>query len=429
MKKLVTAFLMLALSLSLGACSELKDIDLPPLPTVTPESDSTPQEPAAQATEAPAEEAGEAQVIVTMQRNEQHAYDPENGSQLILSFSYDTPTVYIEDNEEAAAKINERIAMMDEAYYTGNDFGDGAGTGYNNMLTMAEDNYNYVVSAGIEGAMLEMVSSRTVSIERIDPQVLTLLYNDYMFTGGAHGSYGSDGYCYDVSTGELLSLDDLSADAEGLRSFLVDYMVQAVENDEDLAARIDLMGLSPEGTSYADVLTPLLRQGSWYFTNEGMVIFSDLYEISSYAAGPVAFAIPYDELKDHIDEKWLPKAVDGTGSLRVLSAEEMVDGSTKIIDKLVADEAGQQLYLIADGSVYNVRISKGDYSQSFYETAQLWACSSMENCAIQLVAVIPDGLPDLEISYDDAGGKHILYLTHSGEDGSVILTETVEAVG
>lgn len=429
MKKLVTAFLMLALSLSLGACSELKDIDLPPLPTVTPESDSTPQEPAVQATEAPAEETGEAQVIVTMQRNEQHAYDPENGSQLILSFSYDTPTVYIEDNEEAAAKINERIAMMDETYYTGNDFGDGAGTGYNNMLTMAEDNYNYVVSAGIEGAMLEMVSSRTVSIERIDPQVLTLLYNDYMFTGGAHGSYGSDGYCYDVSTGELLSLDDLSADAEGLRSFLVDYMVQAVENDEDLAARIDLMGLSPEGTSYADVLTPLLRQGSWYFTNEGMVIFSDLYEISSYAAGPVAFAIPYDELKDHIDEKWLPKAADGTGSLRVLSAEEMVDGSTKIIDKLVADEDGQQLYLIADGSVYNVRISKGDYSQSFYETAQLWACSSMENCAIQLVAVIPDGLPDLEISYDDAGGKHILYLTHSGEDGSVILTETVEAVG
>lgn len=429
MKKLVTAFLMLALSLSLGACSELKDIDLPPLPTVTPESDSTPQEPAAQATEAPAEEAGEAQVIVTMQRNEQHAYDPENGSQLILSFSYDTPTVYIEDNEEAAAKINERIAMMDEAYYTGNDFGDGAGTGYNNMLTMAEDNYNYVVSAGIEGAMLEMVSSRTVSVERIDSQVLTLLYNDYMFTGGTHGSYGSDGYCYDVSTGELLSLDDLSADAEGLRSFLVDYMVQAVENDEDLAARIDMMGLPPEGTSYADVLTPLLRQGSWYFTNEGMTIFSDLYEISSYAAGPVAFAIPYDELKGHIDEKWLPKAVDGTGSLRVLSAEEMVDGSTKIIDKLVADEDGQQLYLIADGSVYNVRISKGDYSQSFYETAQLWACSSMENCAIQLVAVIPDGLPELEISYDGAGGKHILYLTHSGEDGSVILTETVEAVG
>lgn len=429
MKKLVTVFLTLALGLSLGACSELKDIDLPPLPTVTPENDSIPQETAVPATEAPAEEDDETQIIVTMQRSVQQAYDPENGSHLILSFSYDTPNIYIEGKEEAAAKINERIAMMEEAYYTGNDYGDGAGTGYNNMLTMAEDNYNYVVGAGIEGAMLELVSSRTVSIERIDSQVLTLLYNDYTFTGGAHGTHGSDGYCYDVSTGELLSLDDLSADVEGLRNFLVDYMVQAVENDEELAARIELMGLTLEETSYADVLTPLLRQGSWYFTNEGMVIFSDTYEISSYAEGPVAFAISYDELKDHIDEKWLPKAVDGTGSLHVLSAAEMVDGSTKIIDKLVADEDGQQFYLIADGSVYNVRISKGDYSQSFYETAQLWACNSMENCAIQLGAVIPDGLPDLEIRYDDAGGEHVLYLTHSGEDGSVILTETVEAVG
>jgi len=428
MKKQIATVLVLAMAATLGACSQIRDIDLPPLPTVTPKPAEVSEEPPAEATTQPETEQ-KGSVMVSIANTHKEAYDPQNGSQLILSFSYDTPSVYIEGNEEASAKINERIATMDEAYYTGNDYGDGAGTGYNNMLTMAEDNYNIVVSSGIEGAMLELVSSRTVSVERIDSQVLTLLYNDYMFTGGAHGNYGSDGYCFDTVTGEMLSLEGLSQDADGLKSFLTEYMVQAVESDEELAARIDLAELSVEGATYADLLSPLLRQGSWYFNREGMVIFSDLYEISSYASGPVSFTIPYEALKGHIDEKWLPITGNESGSMRVTDDAGMVDGSTQILDKLIVDEDGQQFYLIAEGAVCNVRIARGEYSNSFYETAQLWCCSRMEDCAIQLITVIPEGMPDLKISYDGANGQQVLYLTHSGEDGTVVLTDTVEPVG
>ena len=49
--------------------------------------------------------------------------------------------------------------------------------------------------------------------------MLTLLYNDYNDLGGAHGSYGYTGYSLDTQTGELLTLDKLSSDPEGLRSF------------------------------------------------------------------------------------------------------------------------------------------------------------------------------------------------------------------
>lgn len=79
--------------------------------------------------------------------------------------------------------------MLDETYVTGEDYGDGQGTGYNNMLTMAEDNYNYWMSTGDgEVYTLELVSDRSVTVERGDTQVLTLLYNDYSDLGGAHGS-------------------------------------------------------------------------------------------------------------------------------------------------------------------------------------------------------------------------------------------------
>jgi hypothetical protein len=90
---------------------------------------------------------------------------------------------------------------------------------------------------------------------------------------------------------------------------------------------------------------------------------------------------------------------------------------------------GEQLYLVADGSVRNVAVSSGHFADSFYGTGNLWYCSSLDSSALQLVASIPEGLPDLQVSYYDAEGQHLLYLTHSGEDGSVILSDSVEAVG
>ena len=423
MKRILALLMMAVFTFGLCGCEKISSIELPPLPTVTPEaaepSASPSAEPAAQT-----ETESAHGLIVSIKRTTRQAYDPQDGSKLILTFSYDTPTVYIEGGEAAAAAINEQTALMEDAFYTGN----GYGTGYNDMLTMAEDNYNYVVNAGIEGGILELVNSRTVSVERMDDRVLTLLYNDYSFTGGAHGFYGDTGCSFDVETGRLLSLEDLSGDYDALAAFLTDYMVNTVENDPELAQRIDL-GLFEEGTGYAEILAPLLRQGAWYFDGQGLVIFSSLYEISSYAAGPIVFSIPYAQLQGHVDDRWLPGEIQGSGSLELAAGGEMLPDNTPIIDKLDVGAEGESLYLIARGSVKNLRIAKGEYVNSFYVTENLWNCAGMENCALQLQCLIPEGMPNLRVSFDDAQGSHSYYLSHSGLDGSVILTDTVEAVG
>lgn len=424
MKRILALLLMAVLTFSLCGCEKISSIELPPLPTVTPEASPAQPEATSAEPEVQTETGSTHGLIVSVRRTSKQAYDPQDGSKLILTFSYDTPTVYIEGGETAASAINEQTALLEETYYSGN----GYGTGYNDMLTMAEDNYNYIVSAGIEGGMFELVSSRTVSVERMDDQVLTLLYNDYSFTGGAHGNYGDTGYNFKVSDGSLLRLEDLSGDYEALASFLVDYMVNTVENDQELAQRIDL-GLVEEGTSYAELLAPLLRQGSWYFDSQGLVIFSNLYEISSYAAGPIFFHIPYAQLEGHVDNQWMPAETQGSGSLELAVGGEMLPDSIPIIDKLDVDAEGEAFYLIVRGNVKNLRIAKGEYVNSFYATENLWNCSSMENCALQLHCLIPEGMPNLRISYDDAVGSHSYYLSHSGVDGSAILTETVEAVG
>lgn len=425
MKKKILAFLLMAvLAVGLCGCEKISSIELPPLPTVTPQAAEPAAMPEGEASPAPMETGSAHGLIVSIKRTIKQAYDPQDGSKLILTFSYDTPTVFMEGREAAASAINEQTALLEESFYTGN----GYGTGYNDMLTLAEDNYNLIVNAGIEGGMYELASSRTVSVERMDDRVLSLLYNDYTFTGGAHGFYGDTGYSFDTQSGKLLGLEDLSGDYEALASFLVAYMVNAVENDPELAQRIDL-GLFEDGTVYADILAPLLRQGSWFFDGQGLVIFSSLYEISSYAAGPIFFHIPYIELQGHVDGQWLPEEVRGSGSLELAAGGEMLGDSTPIIDKLDVDAEGESLYLIVRGSVKNLRIAKGEYVDSFYVTENLWSCASMDNCALQLRCLIPEGMPNLRISYDDAEGSHSFYLSHNGVDGSVTLTDAVEAVG
>ena len=428
MKKIFSLLLAGVMIIGLAGCEQLSNVELPPLPTVTPETaeQSPSPSPTVEPTEEPVQETA-GTVTVNVKRTVQQDYDPQNGTELMLNFSYDTPVVYIEGGEETAAAVNERIALMDEAYYTGNEYDGMQGTGYNNMLTMAEDNYRMIIETGTEGVPMELSSDRSVSVPRIDSQVLTLLYNDYMYTGGAHGSSVDRGYCFDLSDGHLLTLQELSGDYEALSAFLLDYMVQLVESDEELAQRID-MSLAPEGSGYAEMLSPLIREGSWYFDDQGMVIFSDVYEIGSYAAGSIRFVIPYDALAGHIDEKWIPAPAEGSGSIELVKAEDMVDGSTPIIDKLVVDQEGAEFYLVARGSISNVAVTEGDYADKFYPSSTLWSCSSMTEEALQTLCTLPEGMPEIQISYRDAEGQHQFYLS-IGEDGAPVLTDTVEAVG
>ena len=435
MKKTITVLLMLALCLSLCACSAFQKVELPAVPTAAAETEEPAQTPAPveqepEPTPAPVEDepdAAEHRVIVKLERTELTANDPQTGENKILSFIYDTPTVIMDENPEAAAKINEFVGLLNESYYTGEDYGEGYGTGYNNMLTEAEDSYNYMVTNGYGENFFMFSAERSYSVARNDGRVLTLLCNDYSYLGGAHGGYGTRAYCFDVSSGELLTLADLGADEAALHALLKEKILDLAANDADIQERID--GFIPDG-EWESSLEALIREGSWYFDHEGIRIFSDLYEISSYAAGMIEFKIPYDELGDLIYSRFLP-ALPGEGSFRAVEGDALADGSMEILDFVKVFQDGQTVYFIADGAVSEVRLSSVDYSYGFYETLQRWYCSRMEDAALQVVTVIPDGMPNLKLSWMTGQGEQSVLLTQSGEDGSLILLPTgeIEAVG
>lgn len=445
MKKIIYLLLLSAIAFSLTACGALDALDLPPLPDVAAikaeEAAQAEAEAAAQATELEAANAAEIlptaspllnnHVIVKIEPFSETYLDPQNGTEPILEYSYEIPLVYIEGRDAANAAINEHVAAIAETFQTGNDYGYGMGSGLNMFLEMATDNYTYIVNSGEEFLTMLYSYGQTVKVARADEKILSLRYNTYSFTGGAHGNYVDSAYVFDTETGERITLDMLSADSEALRSFLVDYMLSLYETDEGgyYSQRISEDILF--GTSLKDAITALLREQSWYLGEEGLVIFSDIYELGPYAAGICEFVVPYAELADKIEPRYMPVEKSGEGSFSLIRQSELSEGSAQIIDRVTVNAEGEQLCLVADGMVYDVRLAAVSYIDRFYETAQLWACSYMKDCLLQLDVMIPEGMPNLMLSYTDgAGAHHSLLLTQSGEDGSLILVDDdIEAVG
>ena len=449
MKKMLALVMALTVAVQLCACAEvekLKNVELPPLPKVTAAAQAEPaateapaeqptEEPAqetqapqeAEATEAPvvdeaAAEAMKRRVTVNFLKTEKLEYDPADGRQLILSFSYVTPHVSIDERDHAAEAINEHLAMLEETYYTGNDYGDGPSYGYYGMLEQAEDNFAYVHDSGSD-LPVEFTASRDVSLERADGRVLSFLFTEYLFTGGAHGMYGDRAYVYDTDSGELLTLDAITPDPEALRAFLVRRMMEQVEQDEALREEIDGYLLE---RSREEALTALLREGSWYLDEKGLVVFSDLYELASYAAGMQFFNFSYAELGELLDPRFLPGVKRGEGGFDFLTMDEVEEGSFTILDKLTMDGV-QELCLKSGACVYDVAIRRAEYydwSGSFGLGETLWYCSCMQNCGVQLTADLPDGTPNLALCYRSGEGElHRCLLTQSGEDGHLMLLE------
>ncbi len=452
MKRLTAILLALVMALAVSGCAEsLQQIEIPPLPQVTPTSHPvlvntetpSPTEAAQQSTPGGSsspealvptpDQEPNSTILVNIGRTSLVDYDQAEGTELILDFSYDMPRVIMEENPEAAGKINEVLATIEETFYTGNDYGlDLRFMGYNTMLEIAEDNYAYVKEYQAKGMPLEFTDNLSAKVTRLDDGMLSILYSDSVYTGGAHGSYSMFGFLFDTQSGDVLRLDQLSSDYDAFADFLVQTMLEMAEADEDgYYSEHILDDFLPAG-GREEAFRNLLREGSWYFDREGLVIFSTLYELGPYASGITLFEIPYSMLEGKIEQRYMfPPERGGKGRMTVTELSETEGGNQTIVDKLILNAGGQELCLVAEGRVYDVSVSQVYYVDRFYENCQYWYASTLENSALQLEVIVPEGLPDLLVTYYTADGeRHGKLLSQSGQNGAYMLVDDdIHAVG
>lgn len=430
MKKIIAILLALCLSAALAACGsgDIYIHDAPETQSPAP-VEGTGEPLVAEPDPQVLDELG-APVILNVKNITESYPAPDGSDRIILTYGYDDVDVYLASNTAAAEAINQYLAMRDELYYSGSDSGDGV----NALLEIATDNYALVQDHDV-GISTEFSCMRSALVDRADSGVIALRYRTNSYTGGAHGLYADRALVFDTASGLLLSIDDLSSDRASLENALLEKMNDILHNDVRYLPILDYMtAFNPDQNVDAELKT-LIREGSWTLDYEGLTVFSDIYEIGSYADGIVRFTIPYEELSGIMDDAWMPPVRTSGGELHILGLNDQSGSAIHLLDKVTISDDGSEFKVFAAGTAYDVSVDSVTYINDdvgFYQTETHWYCSYLSNVGVQIQTLIPDGMPDLMIRYtDESGAAHSYLITESGNDGSVLLLEEnkVVAVG
>lgn len=412
MKKTISILIICSFLLSGCSYRVFKDAELQPtmLPAVeTPSVESPDPTPDPGLSE---EEARNRVLVGYM--DQQESYPDEDGSTL-LEFACRTPQIQIPGLEAEETAINAMLIKLTETYIQGGGEGD-VELGVEALLRDAQELRKEMG----EENWVPFAKELSVYVARGDAAVLSFVYDGYTNMAGAHGTITRRGMNFDVEAGRELLFADLAADEQALRDLCLQVM------KEETAALKESRGLYDD---YESILPQLIKDGNWYFSDRGLVIIANQYDIAPYAAGRFDFCISYKSLSGVLYERWQrpAKEIVQGGMDGSLASMQPLGSSEALADLKLADE-GEEIVLWANNSVYDVRINRvlhKEESGGFAADTEYFYASRMDDGEfLRLLVNLPDGIPNLSVSWRlPEGTLQRLLLSQSGVDGSLLLID------
>lgn len=206
-------------------------------------------------------------------------YYAEDGTSPVLEVDASYPQISIPEHDDISEKINNAIKQELDTFF---NFEEQNASYAREDYKMAADDESYTFEP--------YTGSFSYTVKRCDKQVISIVFSQYDYTGGAHGNPWQYGVTFDVSNGNKVQLEALSDDFSGF----YDMLLTDLTNQAKLPAYQNYIF-----TDFAaDVETALLKDSSsWYFDSSGITFISNPYVLGPYAAGTFEFNISYDHLK------------------------------------------------------------------------------------------------------------------------------------
>lgn len=321
--------------------------------------------------------------------------------------SYMSPTVFMPERSDAAAKINESLEALATEYAT----------------KTYQDNYGHYtqnIGDGTAKGLSAFGMERTIRSQRADSGVISLRVVDRASLGTTN-TLKISGISYDPQTGDELKLADLGSSSEKLVNTVSEKIL--VSFNEDPKYRDVFFN---EG--YTETIKSLVSDGHWYLSADGIVIIANPGEIADAAAGFYEFTVPYSELGDVISKDYIPSA-DLDGSEGDVSVEFAADNSAADLTFLgsPAAEDIKSLILSASGSIYDLdvyTISYNEAAKTYNILKQILACSDMsDGAALAINAQLEGTTPGIVVRFKLADATQEIRLLSLDENGAVKVTD------
>lgn len=321
--------------------------------------------------------------------------------------SYMSPTVFMPERSDAAAKINESLEALATEYTT----------------KTYQDNYGHYtqnIGDGTAKGLSAFGMERTIRSQRADSGVISLRIVDRASLGTTN-TLKISGISYDSQTGDELKLADLGSSSEKLVNTVSEKILVSFNEDPKYQGVFFNEG-------YTETIKSLVSDGHWYLSADGIVIIANPGEMADAAAGFYEFTVPYSELGDVISKDYIPSA-DLDGSEGDVSVEFAADNSAADLTFLgsPAAEDIKSLILSASGSIYDLDVYTISYNESaktYNILKQILACSDMsDGAALAINAQLEGTTPGMVVRFKLADATQEIRLLSLDENGAVKVTD------
>jgi hypothetical protein len=159
----------------------------------------------------------------------------------------------------------------------------------NNIRTlyrMAIDDYENSMANGYPVRKYEAYTDYNVTYNK--NCLLSLYFDQYEYTGGAHGITNRTTDSWDLKRKKRIELADLFPNTPNYSEYIKGNIIKQIE--DSIAS-----GNNIYFEDYKKLVNEYFNVNNFYFNDKGIVIFFPQYDIAPYAAGMPTFTIPYTE--------------------------------------------------------------------------------------------------------------------------------------
>ncbi len=197
-------------------------------------------------------------------------------NQLILSYTIKYPQFISNIFRSMACKLN-TLYRTKAVMYEKNKI--------SKLFQMAMVDYEHSIANHFPIHRYEAYISYTVTYNQ--NCALSIYFDQYEYTGGAHGLTTRTSDTWDLQRSRRMQLDDFFPNRDDDKEFLITRINQMIKNQ---AADENYMYFDP----YEQLVSDSFKKNSFYLTTDGLVIYFQQYDIAPYAAGMPSFLIPYE---------------------------------------------------------------------------------------------------------------------------------------
>ncbi len=190
----------------------------------------------------------------------------------VLSYRIEYPEFESDNYKKAIKSINQfyqgRAVALQNEFRT-------------KLYQMAVDQYLFDIENGFPVRAFEALQTFNVTYNRAC--VISLYFDNYQFTGGAHGSTVRTSQTWNLRTGQMIRLRQLYGCRNDYQSYIKNKIIEQIRENPDIYF-----------DNYEQLVKQTFKVDSFYSTTEGVVVYFQQYDIAPYSSGIREFLLPYN---------------------------------------------------------------------------------------------------------------------------------------